>query len=318
MPALTLKLATRASLLAKTQSRLVADALERLHPGMRVELVLLQTTGDQIADRPLHEAGGKGLFTRELELALLNGTVDFAVHSFKDVPVTMPLVETSDLTFAAVPQREDPRDVLILPRPFPPSPLHPFDLLPKGARIGTGSLRRQAQLLSARPDLRIWLIRGNIDTRIKKLDEGQFDAILLALAGLKRAGLFDSSRMIPLDPDLLLPAAGQGALAVQCRRSDERTVSLLSPLDHPPTRSTIDLERALVHALQGDCSSPIAALATHDGDRIRLRAAIGKKGGHPPLLRAEATASATSAIDCLHLVLDTLSAHDVHAHLHGE
>lgn len=317
MPAITLKLATRASLLAKTQSRLVADALERLHPDLRVELVPLQTSGDQIADRPLHEAGGKGLFTRELELALKSGAVDFAVHSFKDVPVTMPLIDTSDLTFAAVPQREDPRDVLILPRPFAPSPLHPFDLLAQGARVGTGSLRRQSQLLAARPDLNVTLIRGNIDTRIKKLDDGEYDAILLAYAGLRRAGLFDGSRMIPLEPDIFLPAAGQGALAIQCRRDDVQTLSLLSPLDHPPTRTAIELERKLVQELEGDCSSPIAALATLSDTTIRLRAAIGKKGGQPPLLRGDATAPLTSAIDCLHQVLTQLSDQNVHAHLHG-
>src|SRR5687767_8367811 len=158
-----LKLASRASLLAKTQSRLVADALERLHPGLHVELILLKTTGDQITDRPLHDAGGKGLFTREIELALLRDEIDFAVHSYKDVPVTMPLVDQSDLVMAATPQREDPRDVLISPA------AKSIADLPQGAKVGTGSLRRQCQLLAARPDLNVQLIRGNVDTRLRKL-----------------------------------------------------------------------------------------------------------------------------------------------------
>jgi hydroxymethylbilane synthase len=293
-PSTTLKLGTRGSLLARVQSQAVADALEKQHAALAIELVILKTTGDQIADRPLHEAGGKGLFTRELEQALLDSAIDFAVHSFKDVPVTTPLVPRAadELTIAATTHREDPRDVLILATPPADPPTDPLSLLPNGARVGTGSLRRRCQLLALRPDLRVESIRGNIDTRLRKVTEGEFDAVILAYAGLKRAGLFDSARAFPIDPDQMLPAAGQGALALQCRRDDSRTVSLLSEMNHPPTAACVAAEREVVRLLEGDCTSPIAALATIDDTAhiLRLRVAVGRRGGDPPLLRATASA----------------------------
>src|SRR4051812_27983929 len=174
-----LRLGARGSMLSRMQSQSVADALEKQHPGLQVELVLIKTTGDRITDRPLHDVGGKGLFTKEIEQALLAREIDLAVHSFKDVPVTMPLVDQSDLIIAAVPEREDPRDVLIAPT------ARRIAELPEGAKVGTGSPRRRCQLLAARADLRVEPIRGNVDTRLRKLRDGDYDAILLALAGLR-------------------------------------------------------------------------------------------------------------------------------------
>lgn len=181
----TLRLGTRGSRLARMQSQWVADELERLHPGLRVAMEIITTTGDQIADRPLHEAGGKGLFIRELELALLDGRIDLAVHSYKDVPVTMPLVAQEKLVIAATPVREDPRDVMISTRAASLADL------PAGSRVATGSLRRRCQLLAAHPTLNIVPVRGNIDTRLNKLAAGDYDAMVLALAGLRRGGLYD-------------------------------------------------------------------------------------------------------------------------------
>jgi hydroxymethylbilane synthase len=199
-----LRLGTRGSLLARTQSMMVADLLERANPGVRVEMRIIRTTGDVVVDRPLHDVGGKGLFTKELEQALLAGEIDFAVHSFKDVPVTMPLVDQSDLLVAAVPAREDPRDVLVS------RAAKYIEDLPQGARVGTGSLRRRCQLIQLRPDLLVEPVRGNIDTRMRKMQEGQYDAVVLALAGVKRTELFDPEFMNPIAPEQMLPAAGQG------------------------------------------------------------------------------------------------------------
>jgi hydroxymethylbilane synthase len=281
----TLRLGARGSLLSRMQSGIVADLLERTHPGLKVELVLIKTTGDQIADRPLHAEGGKGLFTKELEQALLVGDIDFAVHSFKDVPVTMPLVDQANLITAAVPQREDPRDVLVC------GTARALEELPQGARVGTGSLRRRAQLLDKRPDLRVELIRGNVDTRIKRCRAGDYDAILLAMAGLRRSGLFDDAYMSVIDVDGLLPAAGQGALCLQCRADDPRTRELLGALDHPDTAACVEAERELVRQLNGDCHSPIAAYATigdaDGGERsMTLKCAVAARDGQPPVLRA--------------------------------
>jgi len=280
----TLRLGTRGSLLARTQSQIVANAVEKAHPGVHVELVTIRTSGDRITDRPLHDVGGKGLFTKEIEQALLSGDVDFAVHSFKDVPVTMPLVDPSGLVIAAVPEREDPRDVLASDGALT------LDALPQGARVGTGSLRRRCQLLERRPDLRIEPVRGNIDTRLRKLGEGQYDAIVLAAAGLVRSSLFDHSYMSILEPDVLLPAPGQGALALQCRRDDARARSLLEALNHPDAAECVAAERALVEAMQGDCHSPIAALATVKLGRIRVEVAVGARDGAPPVARTSAGA----------------------------
>jgi hydroxymethylbilane synthase len=284
-PPTILRLGTRGSMLARIQSQMVADAIEKLHPGVKVELIICKTTGDRIQDKPLHEAGGKGLFTKKLEEALLAETVDFAVHSFKDVPVTMPLVDQSKLVIAAVPAREDVRDVLVSGK------AQAIADLPQGARVGTGSLRRRCQILTLRPDLRVDLIRGNIDTRLRKQREGQYDAVVLAYAGLKRSGLFDSSYMTCIPIGQMLPAAAQGALAIQCRRDDTRTRRLLDVLNDPVSHPCVVLERSLVQALNGDCHSPIAALATVEGGRVRLRAAVGARGGDPPVIHADATAT---------------------------
>lgn len=280
---MTLRLGTRGSLLARTQSQLVADALEQSHPSLTVALRIFKTTGDQVADRPLQEVGGKGLFTKELEVALLEGDIDFAVHSFKDVPVTMPLVDQTDLIVSAVPRREDPRDVLASRDGF-----RSINGLPRGAKVGTGSLRRRSQILAARPDLVVESIRGNIDTRLRKMQEGQYDAVVLAMAGLKRTGLFDNARMTPLEFDALLPAPGQGALALQCRKGDTKTRGLLGALDDAATATCVAAERELVWRLQGDCHSPIAAAATIDGATLTLRAAVAARGGEPPVVRAAA------------------------------
>lgn len=279
-----LRLGTRGSLLARAQSGLVAQQLEQLHPGLKVELVLFRTSGDQIAERPLHEFGGKGLFTKELEQGLLAGTIDFAVHSFKDVPVTMPLVDQSELVTAAVPAREDPRDVLVT------SDGRALADLPAAVRVGTGSLRRRAQLLSLRPDLRVELIRGNIDTRLRRCRAGEYDAVILAFAGLKRAGLFDSATMSVIDPDEMVPAPGQGALSLQCRQEDQRTRGYLAALNDPTSAACVAAERELVRLLEGDCHSPIAALAEPVERGVRFNAAVGARDGVPPIIRASRSA----------------------------
>lgn len=296
----TLRLGTRGSMLARAQSQLIANALEARHSGLRVELVICKTTGDRIQDRPLHAAGGKGLFTKELEEALLNETVDFAVHSFKDVPVTMPLVDQAGLVIAAVPTREDVRDVLISPH------ARLISELPEGVRIGTGSLRRRCQILALRMDLRVEMIRGNIDTRLRKLQEGRFDAIILAMAGVKRGGLFDSSKMHPIPPEEVLPAAGQGALAIQCRKEDRSTHEVLAALNDPVSEKCVALERELVKELNGDCHSPIAALATIDRQTVHFCATVGARGGELPVIRAEASASISDPTAALKTVMRSL------------
>jgi hydroxymethylbilane synthase len=280
-----LRLGTRGSLLARTQSGLVARMLEHRHPGLRVEEVVLVTSGDVIADRPLHEVGGKGLFTKELELALLRGEIDFAVHSFKDVPVTEPLVERGELIIASVPQREDPRDVLVS------LGARKITDLKQGARIGTGSLRRKCQLLAQRPDVVIEPIRGNIDTRLRKLREGQFDAVVLALAGLKRAALFDDAIMSPLDESEIVPAPGQGALALQCRADDQRARESLASISDASSFACVRVERELVRHLQGDCLSPIGVHARLVNKVFQVTAAVGARGGELPVLRASAAST---------------------------
>lgn len=308
----TLRLGARGSLLSRMQSQTVADALEKSHPGLAVELILIKTTGDQIADRPLHDAGGKGLFTKEIEEALIDNRIDLAVHSYKDVPVTMPLLDSAALVIAATPEREDPRDVLVCPR------AQGITDLTQGARVGTGSLRRRAQLLAIRPDLSIELIRGNIDTRVKKLRAGDYDAIILALAGLRRSGIFDGQDMTPIDPDQLLPAAGQGALAVQCRRDDPATRAILAPLHDGETVACVNLERGVVQALEGDCHSPIAALATIEDGQLILRTVVAKAGGDLPVIRANATGPAGDPMPVLQSVIADLERQGVRNLLNPE
>jgi hydroxymethylbilane synthase len=274
----TLRLGARGSLLSRKQSETVAAAIEAMGEA-RISWVPVTTSGDVIQDRPLHEFGGKGLFTRELEQALRRGEVDFAVHSYKDVPVTMPLVDTAELVIAAVPAREDPRDVLIA---MAASNLN--ELVP-GARVGTSSLRRAAQVLAQRPDVQILPIRGNIDTRLRKLREGAYDAVILAMAGVKRAGLFDPEIMTPIDTAELLPAAGQGALALECRRDAAAVREVLGRLNDEVTALATTLEREVVRLLNGDCHSPIAALATVTSAEVTLWASVAGRDGHPPVVR---------------------------------
>ena len=280
----TLRLGTRGSTLAVAQSTQVADQLRAR--GTAVELVVIRTTGDRIQDRPLADAGGKGLFTKELEQALLAGTVDFAVHSYKDVPVTMPLVDAAELTIAAVPLRADPRDVIVATGVGPLGGAAAVRSLPAHARVATGSLRRKSQLLEIRPDLDVVGIRGNIDTRLRKWRAGEVDAVVLAAAGLHRAGLFDPEHTAPVEADDMLPAPGQGALALQCRADDLGTLGALSDLDHEPTRSAVDAERQVVALLQADCHSPLGVFArSAGGGNLSVAWALGSAGGVPPVLR---------------------------------
>lgn len=264
----TFILGTRGSTLAWQQSEWVQTRLQELNPGIAVSLQRIQTSGDKILDVPLAMVGGKGLFVKEIEDALLRGEIDLAVHSMKDVPTILP----AELDILCVPPREDPRDALIS------RDGRKFEQLKPGARVGTSSLRRQAQLLHSRPDLKIEMLRGNLDTRLRKLREGQFDAIVLAAAGLRRlAWTQHITEYLPTD--ISLPAIGQGALAIEGRRNDVHVRDLLSRLDHPPTRTTVLAERALLHRLEGGCQVPIAAHAVLDGDRLRLDGLIASIDG---------------------------------------
>jgi hydroxymethylbilane synthase len=306
-----LRLGTRGSLLAQAQSHMIAAELERVHPGLAVELIIVRTTGDAVTDRPLHELGGKGLFTKELEQQLLSKTIDFAVHSFKDVPMTMPLVDQSNLVIAATPKREDPRDL------FVSESASEITGLPIGAKIGTGSLRRRSQLLALRPDLQVEPIRGNVDTRLKKLRAGEYQAVVLALAGVKRAALFDASLMFPIEPGEMIPAPAQGALALQCRADDVDTRTFLAALDDAETHRCVTAERELVRLLNGDCTSPIAALATASHGRLAMRSAVGAHGGSPPVLRAEAEDAVGNSLGLAQRIFDILQQRGVNHLLHA-
>ncbi|MDH4185610.1 MAG: hydroxymethylbilane synthase [Nitrospira sp.] len=264
----TVVLGTRASKLAVHQSEWVQAQLHVLAPHVTVILRRIQTSGDKILDVPLAQIGGKGLFVKEIEEALLSGEIDLAVHSMKDVPTELP----SGLAILCVPPREDPRDALIS------RDGRSFLDLPLGAKIGTSSLRRQSQLLHARPDLTIVMLRGNLDTRLKKLREGQFDAIVLAAAGLRR---LDWAHEITeyLDPQITLPAIGQGALGIEGRTDDRFIHSLLSGLNHMPSQTAVLAERALLHRLQGGCQVPIAAHATLAGRHVTLEGVVASVDG---------------------------------------
>ena len=308
----TLRLGTRGSLLARVQSRWVAAQLQRRHPELKVQLVVCRTTGDRVADRPLHDVGGKGLFTKELEEALLNDRVDLVVHSLKDVPVTMPLVDASALTIAAIPWRADARDVVVA------RDRQTLRQLREGAVVATGSLRRRCQLVHLRPDLIVRPLRGNIDTRLAHVERGRFDAVILAVAGVRRANLFNPETMSVIPTDDLLPAAGQGALAIRCRGGDTQACALAAVFDDPRTRTCVDLERAIVRELNGDCRSPIAAYAEVEKDDVlRLRAVVGGRGGEPHLIRAEARAPLACAEDALAAVMRSLDEQHVHEMLAG-
>jgi hydroxymethylbilane synthase len=264
----TVVLGTRGSKLAVQQSEWVQAQLHRLAPHVTVTLQRIQTSGDKILDVPLAQIGGKGLFVKEIEEALLSGEIDLAVHSMKDVPTELP----ESLAILCVPPREDPRDALISREGLV------FNDLPRGARIGTSSLRRQSQLLHARPDLTIAMLRGNLDTRLRKLREGQFDAIVLAAAGLRRLAWAHEITEY-LAPQISLPAIGQGALGIEGRRDDLFIRSLLSGLNHASSMTAVLAERALLHRLQGGCQVPIAAHATVTGTGVRLEGLVSSVDG---------------------------------------
>lgn len=266
-----LTLATRKSALALAQSRAFKHRLERQHPGLVVEELLVTTTGDRVQDRLLSEIGGKGLFVKEIEEALLDGRADLAVHSLKDVPPELP----AGLVIGCVPEREDPRDVLISRSG------QKLAELPAGAVVGTSSLRRRVLLGLARPDLQVTVLRGNVDTRLKKCREGVVDAILLARAGLVRLGLESEATEVLL-PEVFLPAVAQGALGIEYRADDARVAALLAPLAHQETKIAVLAERAVMRAVEGSCQTPVAAFAERDGDSMRLRGLLAEPDGSRP------------------------------------
>lgn len=263
----TLRIGTRGSKLALVQSELVRAALIRHNPGLEVELVRITTRGDTVLDRPLAAIGGKGLFVTEIEDAMRDGRVDIAVHSAKDLPSELPL----DMTFAAIPPREDARDVLI-------GRVDALEALPSGARVGTSSPRRQSQLRAMRSDLDLADVRGNVDTRLRKLDAGDYDALVLAAAGLNRLGIADP-RIHPIAPDRMIPCVGQGALGIEARAGDMDVLSLVAPLHDADTADAVVAERAFLAATGGGCDSAVAAHATVRGDVITLMGMIGTVDG---------------------------------------
>jgi len=265
---------TRASKLALWQAEWVKSELLRLDPGLKVELNKIKTTGDKILDVPLAQVGGKGLFVKEIEEALLSAEADLAVHSMKDVPTEFP----EGLHLPVICKREDPRDAFITPIENSKFKIQNFASLPEGASIGTSSLRRSCQLLSRRPDLKIMQLRGNLDTRLRKLDEGQFDAIILAAAGVRRLGWSDRiTEFIPVD--VSLPAIGQGAIGIECRISDKFINKLISQLNHAETSVCVRAERACLKKLEGGCQVPIAAFARIEGKNIVIDGLVGSVSG---------------------------------------
>jgi len=269
-----LRLGTRTSALARAQADQVRAALVARHPGLAVELVGIRTTGDRLARGPLAAAGGKGLFVKEIEEALLAGTIDCAVHSMKDVPVRL----ARGCVIAAVPPRADPRDVLVGGGAL--AALRP------GTRIGTASLRRRAQLLARRRDLAVAMLRGNVDTRLARWRAGEVDCLVLAAAGLARLGVVVPEAQ-PLGTDELLPAVGQGALALECRADDAHTRALLAAIEDPTAAAAVAAERAFLAALGGDCNTPLAAHATVADGRLRLRAEVLSPDGARRLAAAD-------------------------------
>jgi hydroxymethylbilane synthase len=268
-----LVIATRESPLALWQANHVAGRLRELHPGLTVELLGMTSRGDQLLDRPLYKVGGKGLFVKELETALLDGRADIAVHSMKDVPMMLP----DGLTLGVICEREDPRDALV--------GVGDLSELGEGARLGTSSLRRSCQISRVRPDLDIGFLRGNVNTRLAKLDAGEFDAIVLATAGLLRLGFADRIGA-SIDPDVSLPAGGQGAVGIEYRADDSQTAALLAPLNHATTSRCVIAERAVVRRLDGGCDVPIASYAVEQDNTLWLRARVGAADG-TSLLMAE-------------------------------
>ncbi|MBU6421701.1 MAG: hydroxymethylbilane synthase [Gammaproteobacteria bacterium] len=269
MPPRPLRIATRQSALALWQAGHVAALLRARVPERAVELLPLVTQGDRDLNASLARIGGKGLFIKELETALTDGRADLAVHSMKDVPVTLP----PGLVIAAVLEREDARDAFVSSR------CTDLDTLPPGARVGSSSLRRQCQLLHRRPDLKLLALRGNVDTRLRKLERGDYDAVILAFAGLKRLGLAHTISSL-LDPEISLPAIAQGTIGIECRADYREILDLLEPLNHAPTWQRTRAERALNHGLAGSCNLPIAGYAEFESDgRLWLRGRVGLPDG---------------------------------------
>ncbi|RZA20332.1 MAG: hydroxymethylbilane synthase [Lysobacteraceae bacterium] len=259
-----LRIATRKSPLALWQTEHVADRLRAAHPGLVVELVPMSTRGDEVLDRSLAAIGGKGLFLKELELAMQRGEADCAVHSLKDVPMELE----PGFALAAILARADHADAFVSNR------FDGIDSLPRGARVGTSSLRRQAQLRALRPDLHLLDLRGNVNTRLAKLDAGDYDAIVLACAGLQRLG-FEARIRSRLDAPEWLPAPAQGAIAIECREGDDAVIALCAPLDDVVTRTCVGAERAMNRALHGSCHVPVAAFAQLDGGQLALAGLVG-------------------------------------------
>ena len=278
----SITIATRESPLALWQAHFVEAELKRHHPGIEVKLLGMTSRGDQLLDKPLYKVGGKGLFVKELETALLDERADIAVHSMKDVPMELP----PGLTLGVICEREDPRDALV--------GVTSFDDLPEGARLGTSSLRRSCQVMQRRPDLQIGFLRGNVNTRLAKLDAGGFDAIILACAGLKRLG-FDDRIGAAIDEDFLLPAGGQGAVGIEYRETDSRVAELLAPLAHEETSRRVIAERTVVRRLDGGCDVPIASFAVAEGDSLWLRARVGSLDGKTVIV-SEARGSEPEAL----------------------
>ena len=264
----TLRIATRQSPLALWQAEHVKRRLQEAHAGLDVELITMKTQGDKILDTPLAKIGGKGLFVKELEQGMLEGRADIAVHSIKDVPMEFP----EGLYLSTILEREEPCDA------FVSNSYESIDDLPEGSIVGTSSLRRRCQLLNKRPDLEIKDLRGNVNTRLAKLDNGEFDAIILACAGLIRLEMADRIRQ-SISSEFMLPAVGQGAVGIESREGDDETLALLSVLDHNDTRDRVLAERAFNHRLQGGCQVPIACHAILEGDNITIRGLVGEIDG---------------------------------------
>jgi len=267
-----IRLGTRGSPLALIQADMVKAALIAAHDHLKepgaIEIVVISTTGDQVVDRPLADIGGKGLFCKEIEMALFDGRIDCGVHSMKDMPTWLP----DGLVIASMMQRADPRDVLISRK------ADSLKALPEGAIVGTASLRRQAQILAKRPDLKVINFRGSVGTRLKKLDGGEVDATLLAKAGLDRLALRDVPQAV-LSPEEMLPAVGQGVIGIECRGDDNDLLILLGEIDHDRTSACVHAERAMLDVLDGSCHTPIGAYAVLDGDHIHLRGLVARPDG---------------------------------------
>lgn len=265
----TLRLGTRSSNLALTQSRLITGLLEKAHPGLKVELVEIKTTGDEVRDKPLHSFGGAGVFVKELEIALIENRIDLAVHSLKD----MPTVQPAELILGAIAGREDPRDVAVVKNGVK------LKDLPPGSVIGTGSMRRRAQIKFKFPQLAFTEIRGNVETRLRKVAQGEYSGTILARAGLRRLGLLArATETLPLAT--VLPAPGQGALGIECRKGDLRVRRLLKPLHNPEVASCVIAERAALQALGGGCHLPLGAVGTVEAaGMLRLKAVLGHPDG---------------------------------------